>query len=77
MIRGPETLGLGRLVIDPFSAVIFSSSPATYGRIEDLRAEGYDLVDIIYHVSEGRPLPRGIELPDAQASEHDLAEAAA
>ena len=77
MIRGPETLGLGRLVIDPFSAVIFSSSPATYGRIEDLRAEGHDLVDIIYHVSEGRPLPRGMELPDAQASEHDHAEAAA
>ncbi|QYE33136.1 type IV secretion system protein TraC (plasmid) [Polymorphobacter sp. PAMC 29334] len=39
-IKGPEMRALGRLVLDPFSATAYSSSPATYARIEALMARG-------------------------------------
>ncbi len=39
-IKGPETQALGRLVLDPFSATAFSSSPATFAKIEALVAGG-------------------------------------
>lgn len=57
LIRGPDTLGVGRLVIDRFSAAIYSSSPETFARIEELRRLGHDLIDVIYFLSEGRALP--------------------
>ena len=39
-IKGPETMAMGRLVLDPFSATAYSSSPATYAKIEALMAAG-------------------------------------
>ena len=36
MIKGPETLASGRLVLDPYSATIYSSSPRVFAEIEAL-----------------------------------------
>jgi conjugal transfer ATP-binding protein TraC len=34
LIRGPDTQTVCRLVLDPFSGTLYSSSPAIYARIE-------------------------------------------
>ncbi|EQB02074.1 type IV secretion system protein TraC [Sphingobium baderi] len=51
MIKGPETLAVGRLVLDPFSAALFSSSPATFAAIEDLVARGLGMEQAIERVA--------------------------
>ena len=39
-IKGPETQAIGRLVLDPYSATLFSSSPDTFAAIEARLAAG-------------------------------------
>ncbi|MEL6479506.1 MAG: imidazolonepropionase, partial [Pseudomonadota bacterium] len=46
MIKGPDTLAVGRLVLDPYSATLFSSSPTTFAAIDALIAEGVTTVEI-------------------------------
>ena len=50
-IKGPETQALGRLVLDPYSATVFSSSPATFARIEALTAAGLTIGQAIERVA--------------------------
>jgi len=47
LIKGPETLAVGRLVLDPFSATVYSSSPAVYAAVEDLVAQGLSMDEAI------------------------------
>jgi conjugal transfer ATP-binding protein TraC len=35
LIKGPETLAVGRLVLDPYSATLYSSSPRVFSEIEE------------------------------------------
>ncbi|WP_067104990.1 type IV secretion system protein TraC [Sphingopyxis granuli] len=51
LIKGPETLAVGRLVLDPFSATVFSSSPAVYAAIEGLVAQGFSMDEAIERVA--------------------------
>jgi len=53
MIDGPGTRFIGRFVLDPYSATIFSSSPAVYSQIQQEVAAGKDLPDVIEHVAFG------------------------
>ena len=79
LIRGPDTLAVGRLVIDRFSAGIYSSSPETFAKIEYLRRVGHDLIDVIYFLSEGRALPAlparnaGASLPPTSQADLEIA----
>ena len=50
-IRGPEVQALGRLVLDRFSATLFSSSPDTYAAIEAQMADGASTADAIAAVA--------------------------
>lgn len=50
-IKGPETEAIGRLVLDPLSATIFSSDPGTYAAIQALEAKGMPLADAIRTVA--------------------------
>jgi conjugal transfer ATP-binding protein TraC len=52
-IRGPEVQALGRLVLDRFSATLFSSSPDTYAAIEAQMASGASTADAIAAVAAG------------------------
>ena len=52
-IRGPEVQALGRLVLDRFSATLFSSSPDTYAAIEAQMASGASTADAIAVVAAG------------------------
>lgn len=40
LIKGPETLATGRLVLDPYSATVYSSSPRVFAEIKALTADG-------------------------------------
>ena len=51
MIKGPETLAVGRLVLDPFSAALFSSSPRTFAAIEALVAQGLTMDQAIERIA--------------------------
>jgi conjugal transfer ATP-binding protein TraC len=50
-IRGPEVQALGRLVLDPYSATLFSSSPETYAAIEHAVSGGMSIADAIARAS--------------------------
>ncbi len=51
MIKGPETLAIGRLVLDPYSATIYSSSPKVFADIEALVAQGLPMGAAIERVA--------------------------
>ncbi|NML95115.1 type IV secretion system protein TraC [Novosphingobium olei] len=51
LIRGPDTQTVCRLVLDPFSATLYSSSPATFARIEQALHEGRAMADAIEAVA--------------------------
>jgi len=46
-IKGPETEAIGRLVLDDYSATLFSSSPQTFAAIDAEIARGHQLADAI------------------------------
>ncbi len=57
-IRGPECQAIGRLVLDRYSATVFSSSPDTYAAIERRLAAGETIAEAIEAVaSGGQPSP--------------------
>ena len=73
MIKGPDTLAVGRLVLDPFSATLFSSSPKTFAAVEQLVAQGYTMDEAIARIAfPDRPEKwsnGGDEAPLAMAAE--------
>ena len=50
-IKGPETEAIGRLVLDDYSAALFSSSPATFAAIDAEIARGAQLADAIERIA--------------------------
>ena len=53
LIMGPHGRHVGRLVLDPFSATIYSSDPDTYAAIQDCERRGHSLADAIRIVAGG------------------------
>lgn len=51
LIKGPETLAVGRLVLDPFSAALYSSSPRIYAAIEEMVARGLSMSEAIEKIA--------------------------
>ena len=51
MIKGPDTLGVGRLVLDPYSAALFSSSPKTFAAIERMMEDGLTMEEAIERIA--------------------------
>ncbi|NBW75738.1 MAG: type IV secretion system protein TraC [Sphingomonadaceae bacterium] len=74
LIKGPETLAVGRLVLDPYSATLYSSSPHVFARIEELVHSGMDLADAIEAVA----FPDHVKLApeDGDLQDEELREAA-
>src|SRR3546814_9483114 len=50
-IQGQETEAIGRLVLDPLSATIFSSHPGTFAAIQALEAKGIPIAHAIRTVA--------------------------
>ena len=74
LIKGPETLAVGRLVLDPYSATLYSSSPRVFSEIEDKVRSGLALPDAIERVAFPDFIPPEPGAPDF--AEGELAEAA-
>ncbi|OYZ15861.1 MAG: type-IV secretion system protein TraC [Sphingomonadales bacterium 28-64-96] len=53
-IKGPDLQTVGRLVLDPWSATIYSSSPATFALIEQYQAEGLTTEQAIERIAYGQ-----------------------
>jgi conjugal transfer ATP-binding protein TraC len=51
MIRGPETLAVGRLVLDPYSATVFSSSPQVFAAVERYVERGFPMAQAIERIA--------------------------
>ncbi|WP_242128549.1 type IV secretion system protein TraC [Sphingobium sp. Sx8-8] len=51
LIKGPETLAVGRLVLDPYSATLFSSSPKTFAAIEQMVGRGMPMSQAIGRIA--------------------------
>ena len=50
-IKGPDVQTVGRLVLDPFSAIVFSSSPSVFAEIEARQAAGATMSEAIEAVA--------------------------
>jgi conjugal transfer ATP-binding protein TraC len=53
LIRGPDMQSVCRLVLDPFSATLYSSSPQVFGQIEGYIDQGLAMADAIEAVAFG------------------------
>ncbi len=53
-IKGPEVEAIGRLVLDEYSATLFSSSPETFAAIDAEVSRGHQLADAIEQIAFGR-----------------------
>jgi conjugal transfer ATP-binding protein TraC len=51
LIRGPDTQAVCRLVLDPFSATLYSSSPQVFAQIEAQVAGGASMANAIEAVA--------------------------
>ena len=51
MIKGPDTLTVGRLVLDPYSGTVYSSSPRTFAQIHELLGQGLTMEEAIERVA--------------------------
>ena len=60
MIKGPEMLAIGRLVLDPYSSTLYSSSPQVFASIDRKVASGLTMAEAIEEVAfPGRENARG------------------
>src|SRR3546814_1928000 len=50
LIKGPEMLAMGRLVLDPYSATLYSSSPQLFAAIDSKTAAGMSMAEAIEDV---------------------------
>lgn len=69
LIKGPETLAVGRLVLDPYSATLYSSSPHVFARIEELVKEGVEIADAIEMVAFPDHVRAEVGEPDLRPEE--------
>jgi conjugal transfer ATP-binding protein TraC len=69
IIKGPEMLAMGRLVLDPYSATLYSSSPNVFAAIDEKTAAGLTMAEAIEEVA----FPGSVKSQDRRG---DYAEAA-
>ncbi|MFQ5535485.1 MAG: ATP-binding protein [Sphingomonadales bacterium] len=53
MILGPGGYGIGRLMLDPFSVKLYSSTADDFENIKQLQAQGMSLVEAVEHSAKG------------------------
>ncbi|MBJ7499647.1 MAG: type IV secretion system protein TraC [Sphingopyxis sp.] len=61
MVKGPDTLAVGRLVLDPFSATLYSSSPKVFAGIDALIAQGLPIDEAIERIAYPGKETRGYD----------------
>jgi conjugal transfer ATP-binding protein TraC len=51
LVKGPDTVALGRLVLDPYSVTLYSSKPEVFAAIQLQISRGYEIGDAIDRVA--------------------------
>jgi conjugal transfer ATP-binding protein TraC len=71
LIKGPEMLAMGRLVLDPYSATLYSSSPQVFAAIDAKTAAGMSMAEAIEEVAFPGSVQeqRGVRADYAEAAE--------
>lgn len=54
LVRGPQGFAVGRLVVDPYSALLYSSKNEDFIRVRQLQAEGLSVADAIDRILSER-----------------------
>jgi conjugal transfer ATP-binding protein TraC len=54
MITGACGYAIGRLLLDPFSGLLYSTTPEDYTRVQSLQSQGFDLLTALERVLEER-----------------------
>jgi len=54
MIYGPHGYAIGRLLLDPFSQILYSTQAEEYAAVKSLQQQGVKLVDAIHHIANER-----------------------
>lgn len=69
MVQGPHGRFVGRLVLDPFSATLYSTKPEIYARIQHYQSLGLSLAEAVRCVAFGEePKPLSITHQPAKAA---------
>ena len=50
LINGADGYAVGKLLLDPFSGLLFSTKPEDYAAVQDLRKRGYDISSAVEQV---------------------------
>jgi len=50
LINGADGYAVGKLLLDPFSGLLFSTKPEDYAAIQDLRTKGYEISEAVEQV---------------------------
>ncbi len=69
MIKGPETLAIGRLVLDPYSATLYSSSPKVFSQVQAQLATGLPMEMAIERVAFPNDPSKWSDLHEAPMAE--------
>lgn len=60
MIKGPQGFAVGRLLLDDFSKILYSTKAEEFSAVQRLVAEGWSLKDAIQEIAQGRQeVPHG------------------
>lgn len=52
MIYGPHGFAIGRLMLDPFSRILYSSKGQEFAAVRQLQQQGLSLTDAVQHIAE-------------------------
>ena len=50
LINGADGYAVGKLILDPFSQLLFSTKAEDYAAVQELRKQGYGITDAIEHL---------------------------
>ncbi|MBR1733912.1 MAG: type IV secretion system protein TraC [Alphaproteobacteria bacterium] len=54
LINGADGYAVGKLILDPFSQLLFSTRAEDYAAVQELRKQGYGIMDAIEHLLQER-----------------------
>ena len=52
LIKGPKGFAVGRLLLDPFSKILYSTQADEFAAVQSLVNQGHSLKEAIYHIAQ-------------------------
>lgn len=54
LINGADGYAVGKLLLDPFSSLLFSTKPEDYAAIQGLNKQGYSIAEAVETILKNR-----------------------